>query len=282
MALQRVFVRRNRIETLLLKEKVENNQIVECPTDEWLALWEEYAKEDEKERNLWGIEEIGILTNEAIRVLQNLQLLKKKERNLFTKIFEEHFIVNLIWVLSRKKILLYVDEPREFDVMFINFVKKNLKKDALEDVLWERIQNDMLSQRPFDGMIDMVDVVSSVNTWKDCFKKEVHVDLKNLNKMTRRCWPIFEELEHFKNFFMPFLNAVDGFTDSKTFFLYGSNTRHLEEFVEHADEEMMLMALKKNFIDVECIDKTIELAMKAEKIEFLPLLILKKNSKENN
>ena len=34
MALQRVFVRRNRIETLLLKLKVENNQIVECPTDE--------------------------------------------------------------------------------------------------------------------------------------------------------------------------------------------------------------------------------------------------------
>ena len=56
----------------------------------------------------------------------------------------------------------------------------------------------------------------------------------------------------------------------------------MKEFVEHADEEMMLMALKKNFIDVECIDKTIELAMKAEKIEFLPLLILKKNSKENN
>ena len=289
MALQRHILRRKKIEMLLLKEKIEDGKIMEIPTDEWLALWEEYAKDDRKLRSLWGEKEILLNSSNPIRIFENLQFLKKINKDLFAEIFEEHFIVNLIWNFSIKRTLLYINEPREFALMFINFVKKNMEKDTLkgasEDVLFNRMLNDVLEINPFTGMISMVDVVSSINTWKACFQKEVHIDLlkmPDLKKMTMRCWPMLDELKDLKEDYLPFLNAVDGFKGGKTFFIHGSNTKYLEEFVEHADQELMLMALKKNFIDVECIDKTIELAMKADKFEFLPLLILKKNSKANN
>ena len=57
MVLSVIDNKRNKIEMMLFKEKHvkdENRDVIEeCPTEEWIALWEDFSKEDKNERSLW-------------------------------------------------------------------------------------------------------------------------------------------------------------------------------------------------------------------------------------
>lgn len=289
--MQGVFVNEpNRIEMMLFKEKLEKNDLdwkfVECPTKEWIALWDEYSKEDKKERSKWRLENKFITSvKKGEQVLKNLNTLKKVNPELFQKCFDKEFILTFMCEFIKSYVIeLDPKSEQPLKKKLISFVKKNLQEAIDETDMWEKIKQELYEPRGVMQFWEMPEIVCFITLWKTCLKKEVHVDLTKriyLKKVICNCWPMmdesWQEQSFFKERFMRLLQAIDGFRGCEKYFLEEADKGHLEEFVKFADQELMYEALMKNFINLRLVNKTIELAAKKEKLDLIPLLILKKN-----
>ena len=109
MVLSVIDNKRNKIEMMLFKEKHvkdENRDVIEeCPTEEWIALWEDFSKEDKNERSLWRFQNPPFKFFD--NTFNNLMNLKKMRPDIFLEIFDKNFVMNLITEFIKHKEILY-------------------------------------------------------------------------------------------------------------------------------------------------------------------------------
>ena len=295
LQLQGVFTnKRNRMEMMLFKKKQVwdngNDVIVECPTEEWIALWESYTKEDRKVRSTWRLSNYSFYNIKAYdEMISNLKKIKKLRPDIFREIFEKEFVMGLMCELVKSQMFVFDGKwNRPLDVQkFVTFVKKNLKETCEETDMWGKLNQEIFGNDvKMIMMWDVKELVSFITLWKHCFLQKVYIDLTKMFDLKNAILQSFlvfdvvrkgQETFDQKNRFMLFLQTIDGFKDCEKYFLEGYDICYLEDFVKLADQELMYVALKKNFINLCLVNKVIELAAKEEKLDLMPLLILKKN-----
>ena len=294
MVLSIINNKRNKIEMMLFKEKHikdKNRDVIEeCPTEEWIALWESYSKEDRNERSLWRLENPPVKFFD--KTLKNLMYLKKIRTDIFQEIFDQKFVMKLMAEFIKYRVFFYIytgdgigEWNNSSDVdKFINFVNVNLRENCKEQVMWKKLKQELSVSKA--GLYwEAQEIGSFIMLWKQCFQKKAYLDLNKMIELKEailRSWPFsgYEvDSQLFIAIFMTFLQAIDGFKGCEKYFSEGVGGRHLEEFVKLADQELMYVALKKNFINLHLIDETMELAEKERRLDLMPLLILKKNGK---
>lgn len=292
MVLSVIDNKRNKIEMMLFKEKHvkdENRDVIEeCPTEEWIALWEDFSKEDKNERSLWRFQNPPFKFFD--NTFNNLMNLKKMRPDIFLEIFDKNFVMNLITEFIKHKEILYgctrdgIEEWNNLSRVekFISFVHENLKENCEEKDMWEKLDQELLVPQA-SLYWQAHEIGGLIMLWKQCFQKKAYLDLtKMIEPKTAifRSWPFRGydvDSQLFTALFIPFVKAVDGFKGCEKYFSEGLGIRHLKEFTKFAEQELMYEALKKNFINLQLIDEVMELAEKEGRLDLIPLLMLKKN-----
>ena len=261
--------KKNCIETMLFEE---NSRC--CMYDEWISMWEDFANLKKWERALWQVESTEIFKQRDIfkSVLSNLKMLKKNREDLFDEIFEKGFVTKLLFEMGKN--VCNMECNKKSVKALINWISKNLTEPIMEEDFWEIIRDTCLFED-----YTLFDLANFAGLWSSCFKEKIVVDFVKIPELITFLFVRVSEMDNAEIFLEEmkfFLYVVDGIRGNKM--LLGKDMEDFKiKFIEWADEELMYMALKKNFIGMDVIKRIIDCAVKQNRCDLLPLLILKKN-----
>ena len=245
--------------------------------DVWISMWTHFAAEDKKTRLCWNIGNVEFQGTIYKNILSNLQWLKKKAPDIFSEVFDKDFVMALIVHLARMNRIFV----RALDIgtkRLGKWISKNLDDAITEEEFWEGI--DCI----FNGLY-MYDFLTCVCIWNYFFDIPIHVDFKN-NKKLLNFFTKFvsfdsekineSQFECQKERIKDFLEPFDEVENSKSIFLKKEFKNMLDGIINHGDEEFVHMLLAKRFIDKDMIQQTMNLAITQNKLELMPLFILRK------
>ena len=158
------------------------------------------------------------------------------------------------------------------------WISKNLDDAITEEEFWEGI--DCI----FNGL-NMYDFLNCVCIWSYFFDIPIHMDFKNNKKLLNFFTKIVSfdsekinesQFECQKDRIKDFLEPFDEVENSKSIFLKKEFKNMLDGIINHGDEEFVHMLLAKRFIDKDMIQQTMNLAITQNKLELMPLFILRK------
>ena len=243
--------------------------------DVWISMWTHFAAEDKKTRLCWKqVEAEGDICK---NILSNLQWLKEKAPDIFSEVFDKDFVMALIVHLARMNSIFV----RALDIgakRLGKWISKNLDDAITEEEFWEGIDCIL-------GGLCQDDFLNSVCIWNYFFDTPIHVDFKNNKKLLNFFTNIVScdsekinefEFECQKNLIKDFLEPFDEVENSKSIFLKKEFKNMLDGIINHGDEEFVHMLLAKRFIDKDMIQQTMNLAITQNKLDLMPLFILRK------
>ena len=245
--------------------------------DVWISMWTHFAAEDKKTRLCWNIGNVEFQGTIYKNILSNLQWLKKKAPDIFSEVFDKDFVMALIVHLAQMNSIFV----RTLDIgakRLGKWISKNLDDAITEEEFWEGI--DCIFNRLY-----MQDFLNCVCIWNYFFDIPIHVDFKN-NKKLLNFFTKFvsfdsekineSQFERQKDRIKDFLEPFDEVENSKSIFLKKEFKNMLDGIINHGDEEFVHMLLAKRFIDKDMIQQTMNLAITQNKLELMPLFILRK------
>ena len=245
--------------------------------DVWISMWTHFAAEDKKTRLCWNIRNVEFQGTVYKNILSNLQWLKKKVPDIFSEVFDKDFVMALIVHFAQMNRIFV----RELDIgakRLGKWISKNLDDAITEEEFWEGI--DCI----FNGLY-MYDFLNCVCIWNYFFDIPIHVDFKNNKKLLNYFTKIVScdsekinepQFECQKDLIKDFLEPFDEVENSKSIFLKKEFKNMLDGIINHGDEEFVHMLLAKRFIDKDMIQQTMNLAITQNKLDLMPLFILRK------
>lgn len=245
--------------------------------DVWISMWTHFAAEDKKTRLCWNIRNVEFQGTIYKNILSNLQWLKKKAPDIFSEVFDKDFVMALIVHLAQMNSIFV----RALDIgakRLGKWISKNLDDAITEEDFWEGI--DCI----FNGLY-MYDFLNCVCIWNYFFDIPIHVDFKNNKKLLNFFTKIVSfdsekinesQFECQKDRIKDFLEPFDEVENSKSIFLKKEFKNMLDGIINHGDEEFVHMLLAKRFIDKDMIQQTMNLAITQNKLDLMPLFILRK------
>ena len=245
--------------------------------DVWISMWTHFAAEDKKTRLCWNIRNVEFQGTIYKNILSNLQWLKKKAPDIFSEVFDKDFVMALIVHLAQMNSIFV----RALDIgakRLGKWISKNLDDAITEEDFWEGI--DCI----FNGLY-MYDFLNCVCIWNYFFDIPIHVDFKNNKKLLNFFTNIVScdsekinesQFECQKDRIKDFLEPFDEVENSKSIFLKKEFKNMLDGIINHGDEEFVHMLLAKRFIDKDMIQQTMNLAITQNKLDLMPLFILRK------
>ena len=245
--------------------------------DVWISMWTHFAAEDKKTRLCWNIRNVEFQGTIYKNILSNLQWLKKKAPDIFSEVFDKDFVMALIVHLAQMNSIFV----RALDIgakRLGKWISKNLDDAITEEEFWEGI--DCI----FNGLY-MYDFLNCVRIWNYFFDIPIHVDFKNNKKLLNFFTKIVSfdsekinesQFECQKDRIKDFLEPFDEVENSKSIFLKKEFKNMLDGIINHGDEEFVHMLLAKRFIDKDMIPKVMNLAITQNKLDLMPLFILRK------
>lgn len=245
--------------------------------DVWISMWTHFAAEDKKTRLCWNIGNVEFQGTIYKNILSNLQWLKKKAPDIFSEVFDKDFVMALIVHLAQMDSIFV----RALDIgakRLGKWISKNLDDAITEEEFWEGIDCIL------DGL-NRYGFLNCVRIWNYFFDIPIHVDFKNNKKLLNFFTNIVScdsekinevEFECQKNAIKDFLEPFDEVENSKSIFLKKEFKNMLDGIINHGDEEFVHMLLAKRFIDKDMIQQTMNLAITQNKLELMPLFILRK------
>lgn len=245
--------------------------------DVWISMWTHFAAEDKKTRLCWNIRNVEFQGTIYKNILSNLQWLKKKAPDIFSEVFDKDFVMALIVHLAQMNSIFV----RALDIgakRLGKWISKNLDDAITEEEFWEGIDCIL------DGL-NMYDFLNCVCIWNYFFDIPIHVDFKNNKKLLNFFTKIVSfdsekinesQFECQKDRIKDFLEPFDEVENSKSIFLKKEFKNMLDGIINHGDEEFVHMLLAKRFIDKDMIQQTMNLAITQNKLDLMPLFILRK------
>ena len=245
--------------------------------DVWISMWTHFAAEDKKTRLCWNIRNVEFQGTIYKNILSNLQWLKKKAPDIFSEVFDKDFVMALIVHLAQMNSIFV----RALDIgakRLGKWISKNLDDAITEEEFWEGI--DCI----FNGLY-MYDFLNCLCIWNYFFDIPIHVDFKNNKKLLNFFTKIVSfdsekinesQFECQKDRIKDFLEPFDEVENSKSIFLKKEFKNMLDGIINHGDEEFVHMLLTKRFIDKDMIQQTMNLAITQNKLDLMPLFILRK------
>lgn len=257
----------------------------------WVEVCKEYAELPDFMKHLdyvtncrlWHLSEHG----KCLDIIKDYEWLKKKEPELFKKIFTVSFAMQLLYEAS-----ITSGDCERNKQKLICWIAQNMPTEITQTDFWSYIEKwqefqGIKQSNFFAGKLEF----NFVKNWKRCFGLELEIDLKQ--KVQRKyIEELFEKMSimvscpgfgfggtdawqlpmDYKTNFMNLLSEFESFQGNRM--PYFQN--FIEELVREGDKEVLHKALVKNFISRDMVKKCMEIIWKTEKYDLVPMFILKK------
>ena len=270
------------------RKEESGSEYIPLDRTKWVAACKEYAelpdflKKFDYVTNfrLWNVNRQG----KCVEIMKDFEWLKKKEPELFEKIFTVSFAMQLLYEIS-----ISSGDCKKNKQKLIWWIGQNVMEEVSGDDFWNYIEKwqefqGIKQNNFFAGKLEL----DFVKNWKACFGVKLKIDF-NQKVQRKYIEDLFEKMGilvsclgfggtdawqlsmDYKTNFMNVFSEFEGFQGNRMFYFQNL----IEELLKDGDKEVIHKALAKNFISQDMVKKCMNIVWKEEKYELAPMMILK-------
>lgn len=253
----------------------EELEVIDFTTEEWLDLWKTYLEMDKENQAIWEFKYNIPSWIDVERILKNLEQLKRKDNELFQQAFTGNFVScllkeiidnNLLNKTRTKKLANWIQKNKveEFDQKDFWRVAKHFYGAGFQNKEYVEVQKNL---------------VEYSKLWRACTLKPIFISMKDevqkktfINNIQKSIQHTF--FDHEKNI-RNLLSVCDGVVDYDRF----TDAVWVEIFLNSGYKELLYQCAQKNFLNKRMAKSLLNVVVKKQEFELIPLFMLKVHDK---